>query len=130
VLTRFEVRVKKWVEPIQALMVPNGCSDPVPAKECPGLRQNLVDISAGTPDEPSDVCAHVIRWSKATELVPAYPAIWRRSWGGACFDRWLGRTFLCRHLGSPFWLGSEIAVSAVLLVIAEPQPCRVGALVV
>jgi hypothetical protein len=26
VLTRFRVRVKKWVEPIQALMVPNGCS--------------------------------------------------------------------------------------------------------
>jgi hypothetical protein len=24
--TRFKVRVKKWVEPIQALMVPNGCS--------------------------------------------------------------------------------------------------------
>ena len=26
VLTRFKVRVKKWVEPIQALMVPYGCS--------------------------------------------------------------------------------------------------------
>ena len=30
-LTRFRVRVKKWVEPTQALMVPNGCSTVCPA---------------------------------------------------------------------------------------------------
>jgi hypothetical protein len=50
VLTRFKVRVKKWVEPIQALMVPNGCS--TVCRRTPiasGIRSSLACIASRTP---------------------------------------------------------------------------------
>ena len=48
-LTRFKVRVKKWVEPIQALMVPNGCS--TVCRRTPmasGMRSSLACIASRT----------------------------------------------------------------------------------
>src|SRR5215469_9089318 len=81
VLTRFKVRVKKWVEPIQALMVPNGCS--TVCRRTPmasGIRSSLAARSAdlARPEWRSPSLAGAAFVASGGRACPLAESIWLR----------------------------------------------------